>query len=113
MAFTFVPLFSPQQLGTGAATITTVPSSPSTTFLTGGVVKLANTTAGAVTATLYAVPNAGSPTDTNTFFPTTSIPANTSLDVTVPQIGAGGTIQGKAGAATSISITPVSGAYYS
>jgi len=113
MAFTFIPLFAPSQLTNAAASIYPVPASPASTFLTSAVVKLANTTNAAVTATLYAVPAAGTPVDGNTFFPTVSIPANSYIDVTVPQIAAGGSLQAKAGANSSITISCISGALYS
>jgi hypothetical protein len=75
--------------------------------------RLTNTTAGAVTATLYAVPLAGTAAVGNAFLSAKSIAANDYLDVDVPIMPAGAFIQGLAGAATSITAHMVSGGLYS
>jgi len=91
----------------------TVPSTPTSMLLINGRVRFANHTAGAVTITAWAVPASGSPANDNIALPQTSIGANSYLDVDVPQLGAGGTFQAQAGAATSITAQPLDGAYYS
>jgi hypothetical protein len=75
--------------------------------------RLTNTTAGAVTATLYAVPLAGTAAVGNAFLSAKSIAANDYLDVDVPIMPAGAFIQGLAGAATSITAHMISGGLYS
>jgi len=113
MALTFIKLFAPQQLGTAAATIFTCPAAPSTTVLKNGRLRLTNTTAAAVTATLYAVPAAGVAGAANAFVSAQSIPANSFVDVDIPTLAAGDFIQGLAGAATSITVHELGGVLYS
>ena len=113
MALTFTKLFNPQQLPNVVGTIYTCPANPPSTVLKNGRVRLSNTTGGAVTATLYAVPNAGTASDANAFMKAQSIPANAFVDVDVPTLGQGDTLQGLAGAATSITIHELGGVLYS
>lgn len=91
----------------------TVPSSPLTTLLRGGRIRLVNTTGAAVTATLYAVPSAGTAAAGNAFISAKSIAANDYLDVDVPIMPAGATLQALASAATSITAHMVGGGLYS
>jgi len=91
----------------------TVPSSPLTTLLRGGRIRLVNTTGAAVTATLYAVPSAGTAAAGNAFVSAKSIAANDYLDVDVPIMPAGATLQALASAATSITAHMVGGGLYS
>lgn len=113
MTISYTAFFTPVALGTSAATIYTVPAAPLTTLLRGGRIRLANTTAGAVTASLYAVPLAGAAADGNAFVKLKSIAANDYLDVDVPLMPAGAFIQGLAGAATSITASMISGSLFS
>lgn len=113
MSITYSAFFAPTVLGVAAATLTTVPTSPASTLLRGGRIRLTNTTAGAVTATLYAVPLAGTAAAGNAFLSAKSIAANDYLDVDVPIMPAGSFIQGLAGAATSITAHMISGGLYS
>lgn len=112
MSISYSAFFAPTVLGTSAAVLATVPASPSATLLRGGRVRLVNTTAGAVTATLYAVPSAGSPAAGNAFLSAKSIAANDFLDVDVPIMPAGSTLQGLAGAATSITAHMLAGSLF-
>ena len=91
----------------------TVPSSPLTTLLRGGRIRLVNTTGAAVTATLYAVPSAGTAAAGNAFVSAKSIAANDYLDVDVPIMPAGATLQALASSATSITAHMVGGGLYS
>lgn len=109
MAITFKKLFQPGQLPNAEAALYTVPTTPATNLLSNGRVRLTNTTAGAIAATLYAVPAAGSASDTNTFLPAVSIAPFDFLDVDLPQLGAGDALHGFASAATSISIAAMDG----
>ena len=112
MSITYTTFFNPTVLTTSAATLYTVPASPSSTVLRGGRLRLANTTAGAVTVTLYAVPLAGSAAAGNAFVSGKTISANDFLDVDVPLMGPGAFIQGLAGAATSITAHMISGSLF-
>ena len=67
MTISYSNFFAPTVLGTSAGTLATIPAQPTTTLLRGGRIRLTNTTGGAVTATLYAVPAAGSPAAGNAF----------------------------------------------
>lgn len=113
MTISYSSFFAPTVLGLAAATIYPVPLLPAGTILRGGRMRLTNTTAGAVTATLYAVPLAGAAAAGNAFLSAKSVPANDYLDVDVPIMPAGAFIQGLAGAATSITAHMISGGLYS
>lgn len=91
----------------------TVSPSPTSNLLRGGRVRLTNTTAGAVTVTLYAVPLAGTAGVGNAFVSATSIAANSYLDVDVPIMPAGAFLQALAGANTSITIHMLAGSVFS
>jgi hypothetical protein len=114
MALTFIKLFQPSQLPiTTPAVIYTCPASPATSVLKNGRVRLVNTSAAAVPATLYAVPSGGTASAANEFLPATSIAVNGYLDIDIPDMAAGDTLQGFAGAATSITIHEMGGVLYS
>lgn len=109
MALTFSKLFEPAQLTTAAATYYTVSASPTTNLLRNGRIRLSNNTAGAVTATVHAVPSGGSASDTNAILKAYSIGANSYIDLDLPLMKAGDFLQALAGAATSISIHAIDG----
>ena len=113
MTISYSQFMAPTVLGVAAATLFTVPATPASTLLRGGRMRLVNTTAGAVTATLYAVPLAGTAAAGNAFVSGKSIAANDYLDVDVPLMGPGGFVQGLAGAATSITAHMISGSLFS
>ena len=113
MALTFIKLFAPVQLPiTTPNVLYTCPAAPSTTVLKNGRVRLVNTSASPVSATLYAVPAAGSPTAANECF-VQSIPATSYVDVDIPTLAAGDTLQGVAGTASVITIHELGGVLYS
>lgn len=112
MAVSYSNFFAPTVLTTAAATLFTVPTLPATTLLRGGRIRLANTTAGPVTATLHAVPLAGSAAAGNAFLFGKTIAANDFLDVDVPILPSGSFVQGLAGAVTSITASMLSGSYF-
>lgn len=110
MALSFSKLFEPNQVDNAAPeTLYIVPTAPSTSLLRNDRVRFANTTASAATIKVWAVPLAGSAADTNVFLPTTSIPANSYLDVDIPLMKAGDFIQAQAGTATAISASAIDG----
>jgi hypothetical protein len=113
MTISYTNFFAPTVLTTSAATLFTVPASPGTSLLRGGRVRLTNTTAGAVTATLHAVPPAGAAADGNAILKSKSIPANDYLDLDLPIMPAGAFLQGLAGAATSITAHMINGSIFS
>lgn len=106
-------LFAPQDVDNAAAdTLLTVPASPTGTVLLNARVRFSNHTGGAVDITAWAVPSGGSAGTTNVCLPTTSIAAGDFIDLNVPQIAAGGTLEAQSGAATSITAQPLDGYFY-
>lgn len=92
------------QLTASAATYYTVPANTITTI---SACTLTNTTAGAVTATLYLVPSGGSAGVANCILSARVISAGESFNVgsAIGQsMAAGGTLQAVAGSATSITL---------
>lgn len=114
MTITYSSFFAGNLLDNAAPeTLFTVPGTPTTTLLRGGRVRLANVTAGAVTAQLWAVPVSGTAGDSNKILPTTSIAANSYIDVDIPIMPASSFLQGQAGAGSSIVVHMLSGSYFS
>lgn len=92
------------QLTASAATYYTTPAGTVTTI---SACTLTNTTAGAVTATVYLVPNGGSATASNCILSARNIAAGESFNVgsAIGQsLATGGTLQALAGSATSIAL---------
>ncbi|WP_167313415.1 hypothetical protein [Ralstonia insidiosa] len=112
MAVSIVKLFSPVQLGTAASIIYTAPTNPPSTAKNGRV-RLTNTTGLAASATLYTVPNGGTPSAGNECLPAVSIPAGQNLDVDFPSLGPGDTLQGLSGTANAITVSEMGGVLYS
>lgn len=112
-AITRQQLFAPQNINHAAPTVLlTVPATPTSTLLVNGRVRFSNHTAAAATIVAWAIPFSGSSGDDNIALPETSIGANSYIDIDVPQLSAGGTLQAQAGTATSITAQPLDGAYY-
>ncbi len=110
MSLTFLQLFPPQQVDNAAAdTLYTVPSTPTNIILRNGRVRFTNTSAGAVTITAWAVESGDAAGDDMCILGVTSIGAESYIDVDVPVLTAGGTIQAQAGAATSITASALDG----
>lgn len=110
MALSFSQLFAANQVDNAAVeTLFTVPATPATSILRNGRVRFANTTGGAVTIKAWAVPAAGAAADSNVILPTVSIAANDYIDVDIPIMNAGASLQAQAGAAASITATHVDG----
>lgn len=113
MSISYSNFFAPTVLGIAAATLgTPVPTSPATTLLRGGRMRLVNTTAAAATATLYAVPSGGTAGVGNAFLSAKTIAANDYLDVDVPIMPAGAFIQGLSGTASAITAHMLSGSLF-
>jgi hypothetical protein len=113
MAITYSAFMPPTVLGLTAATLFANPDQPPTTLLRGGRIRLTNTAAVPVTATLYAVPLAGTASAGNAFVSTKTIAGNDFLDVDVPLMGPGSFVQGLASAAASITAHMISGSLFS
>lgn len=90
-----------------AATATTYYTTPANTLTTISACTLTNTTAGAITATLYLVPSGGTAGVTNCIMSARTLAAGESYNVGAAigqTLAAGGTLQGLAGSATSITL---------
>ncbi len=107
MTMTYNKPFEPVLLAAAAATIFT-----SAGLLRGGIVRLTNTSALPVAATLYSVPLAGANGVTNQFFPGKSIGANDFVDIQIPLMKTGDFLQGFAATASVINAQLMAGAFY-
>lgn len=96
-------LVSGSQLTSSAATYYTAPANTKTVI---SACRLTNTTAGAVTATVYLVPSGGTAGATNIVLSAKSLAAGESFDVPIDGqvLLTGGTLQALASANTSITI---------
>lgn len=104
-------LFSPVVLPSAAAVLYTMPVAAGT-VLKNGRVRLSNTTAAPVAATLYSDVAATASGPGNIAYPTKNIPANDFVDVDLPTMKAGDTLRGFAGAAASITMQELGGVLY-
>lgn len=103
-AYTPLPLFDPVQLGTGIATLYTVPAVTVTKLAT---IILVNDTTSAVTATLHLVPSGGSADDTNILMKAAAIPVDGTpfvFEFNEHYLEAAGTIQAKASTADQVTV---------
>lgn len=105
-----IQLFPPAVLGTTVAPIYTAPSGATVARVR---VRLTNVTAGAVTATLYAVDSGGEAVEATCCFAGESIPANSHRDTDMPVLAPGGTYFGKANTPSAITVHELNGALFS
>ncbi len=113
MSVSRVKLFAPEIVDNSAPDdLITVAATPSTLLLVNGRIRFSNVTNSGATIKAWAVPSGGTADDTNVCLPTVSIPANSYLDMDVPQIGAGDKLQGQAGTVNAINAQPIDGSYY-
>jgi hypothetical protein len=113
MAITISQLFTPTQLTTSDAMIYTCPTTPSTSVIKNMQIIVANTTGAAVTVRFSIVPVAGSASAANAFYYDKAIGANDYVRLDVPTMKAGDMLQGRASAATSITVSEAGGNIYS
>lgn len=113
MAISYQKFFQPQTLGAVASVVYTVPTSPTSNLFRGGRVRLTNTTNAPKTARLHAVPAAGAVADLNAFFFDQTIPAFGYVDVDVPIMAAGDTIQALASVSPGVGIQAMTGGVFS
>lgn len=114
MTISYAKFFQPTVLsGSNAVLFTIGAPQPASTLLRGGRVRLTNVTASPATATLNAVPSGGSLLTGNEFLSAQSITANNYLDVDLPIMAFGDSLQGLSGTASAINITVIAGSYFS
>jgi hypothetical protein len=112
MAINYAKFFAPTVLTTTVATIYAGFTAPGNQILRGGRIRLTNTTTSSITPTVYAVPNAGTAGVGNSFFNATLGPLQ-SIDVDVPILAAGDTIQAKCDTATACTMQAMNGGLFS
>lgn len=103
------PLFEPAALGNTVSTYYTVASSPASLTLYAARVRFTNTAAATRTVTLYAVPNAGTAGTANTVVSAKAIASHDFLDVDVPMMGPGDSIQALADTGAVVVISCLAG----
>jgi hypothetical protein len=113
MALTVTQLFGPIQLAASVAVLYTMPTSPATSVLKNGRVRLTNTSMLAVPVTMHAAPSATASSAANCCLSTVSIPAGGYLDVDIPTLIAGDTLRGFAGTASVVTMHELGGVIYS
>lgn len=106
MAIVIKRLFAPTVLATAAGTLYTCPAN---TVMAGGQIHLLNTSTGAVTVTVYAVPAGGAAADGNAVVKGRSLAAGDYLLLDIPVLGAGDFLQAQASAATSVTASNLAG----
>jgi hypothetical protein len=98
-------LFEPVMLTASTATLYTAPASPATVVIPNMQLMLTNTsTTTTYSATLYAVPVAGSASTTNMFLNARGLAAGESIEVNVPTLKAGDFVQGLASTSSVINV---------
>jgi hypothetical protein len=102
-------LFVPTLLGASPGIIATVPSTPANVTYANGRVRLTNVDGSAHAVTLYAVPPGGVAGVGNCQLAGESVGPNAHVDVDVPKLPAGGTIQAFADAASVVVISELGG----
>lgn len=113
MALLFSQLFAPTVMTTSAATLYTVPSSPASSLLKNGRMRFTNTDTASHSITAYAIQSGGTATAANCFANAETIAPNSHLDIDVPALAAGGFLQAKADAATSVTAFALDGVVFS
>ena len=112
MSISYSTFFAPTVLGTAAATLYAVPATPASVLLRGARLRLTNTTSGPVAATVYAVPSAGTAGTGNAFVAGKTIAGNDYLDIDVPIMGPGATLQALAGVGAALTAHMLSGSLF-
>lgn len=106
-------LFQPTVLTTAAVTLYAVPALPASVILKNAVLYFNNTTAGAVTVTVYYVPAAGTAGVANNIATTLTInPSSPPTALPVTDMLAGSTIQALCSANTSVTVLAKGGALF-
>jgi hypothetical protein len=113
MTIAIIQLFPPTVLTTSAATLFTMPTSPTTSILRNGRMRFLNTTASPVTVTAYAVPKGGTAGVGNAFLDAQSIAANAYLDTDIPVMAEGDFLQALASAGTAVTASELDGVIFS
>lgn len=106
MAITITQLFQPQQLASPAPAVI---YSLTAGVLKNGRVRLTNTTASAVSVSLYCAPSAATSAPGNCFLSSVSIAVNGYIDVDLPTMQGGDTLRGVATAGSAVTVHELGG----
>lgn len=114
MTISVIQMFAPTQLSTAAATLYIVAGS-GTAVLARGRIRFTNTSTLAGTVTAYDIPNGGTatPATAYNFCPGLAISAGANLDLDVPAIAVGGTIQAFSSLGTAVIAHSLDGVIFS
>lgn len=113
MPISYQKFFPPTVIPTAITSVYQVPVTPASSLLRGARVRITNSTASAKTARLYAVPSGDVPADGNAFFFDSTIPALGFVDVDVPILAAGDTLQASASTNPGLNIQAITGGVFS
>jgi len=114
MTISYLQLFEPVVLTTSDQILYTVPLTPTTNLLRGGRIRFSNSNGSAVQISAYSVPASATPESPgNVFAPNISVPSNGFIDVDVPLLGPGDSIQAVAGLSNAITVSAINGALFS
>ncbi len=114
MTIAVIQMFAPTQLSTAAVTLYTVTGSASA-VLARGRIRFTNTGTTAGTVTAYDIPNGGTATPATAYnwCPGLAIGAGANLDIDVPAITVGGTIQALSNLGTAVIAHALDGVIFS
>lgn len=104
-----VKLFDVTTLGTVAATLYTVPTTPAGQGLFAGRVRVTNIAVSTHSVTAYAIPQGGTAAAANCFINGEAIAPNNHADFDIPNLAAGGFIQMLADTAASLNVSALNG----
>lgn len=113
MAVSITNLFTPVQLGATVTTIYSVSTTPKTNVLSRGRVRFTNTDTVPHAITAYGVPAGGTAGASNAFMNAESLGSNDHVDIDVPLLGPGGTLQAFADMANTVTIHAIDGILFS
>lgn len=109
LSINIAPIFPPTPLTATIQTLATIPTTGNNaTVLTNGKIRFANTTGETLSVTAYGAPPAVAAGTNNAFAAGESVPANSHLDIAIPLLGAGYTLQALA-SSTGITVSQISG----
>ncbi len=106
MGLVYGKQFSAQYVSNSVTTIFTLTSSMTTATIRNMRIRLINSSVGAVSVSAYIVPNGGSSGNDNIFY-TASLAAGAMIELDVPQMAKGDSLQASAATATSVTIHDV------
>lgn len=108
-AYLEVKMFDPKALSTVTTTIYTVPVDPATQQLLSAGIRVVNHGDATRNVTIYLVPSGDSADTTNIFLDQEQVKLQAHMDVVIPTLSAGDTIQMKQNAGTDITVHALGG----